>query len=163
MRAAVHVHPKVQRRLTAMESRPNAPATAARRARQIIDRLARGEPLSLSGRMSSQSDRRVKNSLKFNLGKGFRLICIRDKQVIHCLFLGNHDDCDVFLDSHGKGGLGKPEISNPEKENLSSLMQKEAVPVNLSPVNTMPGDDCHGSGFFPTQKQLRRIFKGLTR
>ncbi|HCY83747.1 MAG TPA: hypothetical protein DHV36_01270 [Desulfobacteraceae bacterium] len=100
MAEQVRIYPKLERQLGMMERQGNVPAVAAQRARQIIEALIRGEGSSASGLMRAKSDRRVKNSLKFNLGQGFRLICIKEKKTITMMFAGDHDSSDAWLDAN---------------------------------------------------------------
>ncbi len=113
----VYITPRLERQLEQMAQQTNAPAVAAQRARQIIDSLIRGnapvpgctleveldgEDLAGTGLLRYRKDKRVKNSLKFNLGKGFRLICIKEKKEIYVMFVGDHDSSDAWLDHFTK-------------------------------------------------------------
>ena len=100
MAELIRIHPKLERRLNALERQGNTPAVAATRARQIIGALIQGEGATGPGLMRARNDRRVKNSLKFNLGQGFRLICIKNKKDITVMFVGDHDSCDAWLNTH---------------------------------------------------------------
>lgn len=157
MAGQVHIHPKVERQLSALARQANAPANAAGRARAIIRRLSRGESPSTSGHMRPKSDRRVKNCLKFDLGQGFRLICIWEKGVIYVFFVGDHDSSDAWLDHYTRK---KPHKTDLEMDILST------------------GSACAGGNGprkrrdFPREKDplpeeipqelLRRVFRGLT-
>ena len=76
MAIQVNVHPKVERQLTALEKQANKPCVPAARARCIIGALIRGMPLASAGLMKRKTDKRLKNCLKFDLGLGYRLVCI---------------------------------------------------------------------------------------
>jgi len=98
----VHLHPKLERELTAMEGRANAPSIAAGRARKIIKAMIEGQTSQASGLFRARSDARVKNSWKYDLGAGYRLICIRTKQIIYIMHLGDHESCDAWLNNNSK-------------------------------------------------------------
>lgn len=129
----VYVTAKLERQLEQMARQTNAPAVAAQRARQIIDSLIGGyapipgfsegtgpdgpwgsdgsdgadgpDPVG-AGLLRYKKDKRVKNCLKFNLGKGYRLICIKEKKEIFVMFMGDHDSCDAWLIIlHGNGPI----------------------------------------------------------
>ncbi len=102
MAAEVHLHPKLERELTAMEGRTNAPSIAAGRARKIIKAMIEGQTSRASGLFRARSDARVKNSWKYDLGAGYRLICIRTKQIIYIMHLGDHESCDAWLNNNSK-------------------------------------------------------------
>lgn len=158
MTAPVHVHPKVERQLSALSRQANAPANAAGRAREIIRRLARGESPATSGRMRPKSDRRVKNCLKFDLGKGFRLICLREKGVIYVFFVGDHDSADTWLDHYTR--------KKPHKTDLSmDLLSMEPVrsnrPVCRNETGNAGASDEESRPEEIPQELLRRVFRGL--
>lgn len=98
----VHLHPKLERQITVMESQANAPSIAAGRARKIIEAMIEGQTSQASGLFRARSDTRVKNSWKYDLGAGYRLICIRTKQIIYIMQIGDHESCDVWLNNNSK-------------------------------------------------------------
>ena len=98
----VHLHPKLERQITAMESQTNAPAIAAGRARKIIEAMIEGQTSQVSGLFRARSDTRVKNCWKYDLGAGYRLICIRTRQIIYIMQIGDHESCDAWLNNNSK-------------------------------------------------------------
>lgn len=161
MGAQIHVHPKIERKLTCLERQANAPALAAERARRIIHRLTRGISPSSAGLMRPRPDRRVKNSLKFNLGSGFRLICIREKSRIHIMFVGDHGSCDAWLDHHSK--------KKPHKHPLDADIFTIDTPCTDQTVqlpspglpNLAAASSDDQSLEQISQKSLRRVFRGI--
>ncbi len=154
----VHIYPKIERQLTALEARANAPAFAAERARQIIATLIRDGNLTNSGLLRRRSDRRVKNCLKFNLGSGFRLVCIKEKNHLFVMFVGHHDACDTWLDTYRKKRPHKTDrsmIAFPVDTDPGGHTEKKIRPVTDVSLTEEPR--------FPeiSQKDLRRVFNGL--
>ncbi len=157
--AEVFIHPRLRRQLADMVPREGGPtqpsAIAAHRARQIIDRLAQGVRPPSCGRMSPRPDKRIKNSLKFDLGSGFRLICIRERSAIHVMFVGNHDRCDAWLNHHIR--------STPLKVPLSTGIRHPSPPRDGDPEAGPPPSITEEE--FPytqvSQKLLRKIFCGI--
>lgn len=152
----VRIYPKLQRQLTQMERQGNAPAVAAQRAKQIIDALIRGQATAAAGLMRSRGDKRVKNSLKFNLGQGFRLICIKEKKNITVMFAGDHDSCDAWLDAHTRK---RPHRTGTQMTVFSVEKTREADLLPGPPEYSPPEDD-------PTTRDipehlLRQVFRGL--
>lgn len=168
----VYISLKTQRRLDQMAGQTNAPAVAAERARQIIDSLIRGQvPVpgvaegigsdgpdgpdpANAGLMRYKKDNRVKNSLKFNLGRGYRLICIREKKEIYAMFVGDHDSSDAWLDHFTRKRPHKTE----QAMQVFSVETPGAAPVRPSVPEPEAGPDPMPE--IP-QEILRQVFRGL--
>ncbi len=152
----IHIHAKVEKDIEQMESLDNAPAIAAMRARSIIRDLTDGAKPSMAGRLTSSKDARIKNLYKFNLGKGYRLITIKEKKILFIMFIGDHDQCDRWLHSHSKRAphrkplpLNIYEVNHSRKDDTLVLAQQENgtnVPEVLKNIS---------------QKELQKIFCGL--
>ncbi|MDA8135279.1 MAG: hypothetical protein M0T82_11690 [Desulfobacteraceae bacterium] len=106
----IHVHPKVEKLLAQMEALEKAPSIAAKRARAIIQSLVDGAAPSHAGRLSKKKDARIDNLFKFDLGSGYRLVCVKEKFCIHILFVGSHDHCDTWLDANSRKKPHKTEV-----------------------------------------------------
>jgi len=111
MIARIYVHPKVEKLFSQMEAQEKAPSIAARRARIIIQSLLEGVQSSHAGRLSKKKDARIDNLFKFDLGSGYRLVCIREKDTIYILHIGSHDNCDAWLDANSRKKPHKAEVS----------------------------------------------------
>ncbi|MFH2092742.1 MAG: hypothetical protein ABIJ31_10300 [Pseudomonadota bacterium] len=159
MLSRVYVHPKVEKTLEQMKTKEKAPSIAAKRAWSIIRNLVKNNTFSQAGLLSKKKDARIKNLFKFNLGSGYRLVCIKEKDSIHVLFAGSHDNCDTWLDRYSS--------KSPHKTNGS---------MNVYGVDTVEASDKTGSGkpesageidcdsFLVstiTQEDLKKVFKGL--
>ncbi len=157
MATRVYVHPKVERQLAALEKQAKNSSIAANRARRIIDALIRGMRLASAGLLKRKIDRRVKNCLKFDLGKGFRLVCIKEGNFIYVLFVGDHDNCDNWLDNQNKKITNRIDL-----EMGSYILGKNSTPMSKKVVSkpVCVDDFCFCQ---ISQKDLRRVFKGLTR
>ncbi|MDD9304257.1 MAG: hypothetical protein HUK40_18680 [Desulfobacter sp.] len=155
MPTQVHIHAKVERQLAALEKQGKTRSIAADRSRRIIDALIQGKNPAGAGLLKRKTDRRVKNCLKFDLGAGFRLICVSEGKNIHVLFVGDHDSTDNWLDNHRK--------KRPHKTELA--MHSYTVGKGCDRLSKLPGtvNDVLGDpGFFQlSQEDLRRVFKGL--
>ncbi|GEM_PF-6017568 len=82
----VHIHPKVEKLIKQMRKQGKVPLIAAKRTEIIIKNLVQGVRPIMAGFFSK--DARIKNLYKFNLGSGYRLICIKEKYNIFILFIG---------------------------------------------------------------------------
>ena len=149
------IHHQVNRQLLKMGRRDDASKTISVRARKIIDNLVKGVPLSSTGRFKFKTDRRLKDSIKFDLGVGFRLICIRKQKYIHVVYLGDHDSCDTWLTHHGR--------RKPYKNGQYTNITRPCRPLT-SPLESISGQDSSNEDMVCSeipQKYLRQIFKGL--
>ncbi|WP_321493408.1 hypothetical protein [uncultured Desulfobacter sp.] len=158
MAQEVHLHPKLERQLTAMQNQVNAPSIAADRAQKIIKAMIEGRTSQAAGLFRARSDARVKNSWKYDLGAGYRLICIRDRQIIYVMYVGDHESCDAWLNSNSKKQPQNTEIkmtaftirNNPEIYDFQTVCsmdpEADSDDQNLTPI---------------PQEYLRRVFCGL--
>lgn len=150
----IYVYPKVYRQLSGMERQHHTPAIAAQRARRIIRALIRGETPAKNGLLCPRRDNRLENCLKFNLGSGFRLICIKDRKRIYVMFAGDHGNCDAWLDNYRK--------KNPHKKpGMERFPVKD--PGRPRPIPPQPPGICSEKDDFGriSQKDLRHVFRGL--
>lgn len=149
----LHIHPKVAKTLDQMKSLDNAPKIAAQRAESIIGALIKGVRPARAGRLSISRDARIRNVFKFNLGKGFRLVSIKDEKDIYILFVGSHDRCDTWLTANSKKKPHQTEVALD-----SYCIGTEASAYSSGPGNrTAEPDDLPGI----SQEDLRRVFSGL--
>ena len=115
----VNISFKVERQLAALERQGKSLSIVAIRSRRIIDELMKRESSTSAGLMKRKIDRRVKNCFKFDLGSGFRLICVREGKNIYILFVGDHDSADNWLDNYRKKKPYKTDIKMHSRQPLS--------------------------------------------
>ena len=159
----VEVHQKVEKTLEQMSLLDNAPKYAALKAQSIIQALVGGTRLTHAGRLSQHKDVRIKNLYKFDLGKGYRLVTIKEKGVIFVLFIGTHDQCDRWLDANSKK---KPHLT--PIPTISYAVDDVSGDTDCGAV--VCGEDDSGDevdmecDYFPdvSQDALRKVFCGLT-
>ena len=156
MIAKIQVHSKVEKAIQQMKNHDNAPKFAALRARKIIGALINGIHLSHAGWLSKRKDMRIKNMFKFNLGKGYRLVSIKEQDTLYILFVGNHDQCDRWLDKHRKKKFHK--IPMPLNIYGVSNLHK-----NIPQRRVYPDRNNDDTEYLPdiTQEDLRKVFCGL--
>ncbi|MBA3010181.1 MAG: hypothetical protein KKF12_03335 [Proteobacteria bacterium] len=151
----IQVHPKFERQLAVLERQGTTRSIAAQRARRIIEALTQGDSPASAGLLKKKTDRRVKNCLKFDLGAGFRLICIIERKIIYVLFVGDHDSSDNWLDNYSKKKPHKTELEMNIYSVDNQCAQISGTPAPMEDVFENPGFSQ------VTQKELRRVFKGL--
>jgi len=96
----VYVHTKVEKEIQRLQNQETTPAFAAKKADHIIRSLASGTKPALAGKLTKSGDARMKKCLKYDLGKGYRLICVKERKTMYVLYTGSHDSCDTWLDKH---------------------------------------------------------------
>ncbi len=154
----VHLHPKFKKQLAAMKGQANAPSIAAGRARKIIEAMIEGQTSQASGLFRARSDARVKNSWKYDLGAGYRLICIRTKQIIYIMHLGDHESCDAWLKNNSK-----KQPQNTEIKMITCTIHDNPKPADFQTVRSPdPKPDFDDQYLTPIpQEYLRKVFCGL--
>ena len=72
---------------------------AAREAESVITRLLHERLMFISRNDATKNGEcRMKNCVKYDLGHGYRMITIRDRDILHISFVGTHDECDRWLE-----------------------------------------------------------------
>ena len=165
----LHIHPKVEK-LLQKKNRTSARGIAARRASRIIESLRSGVCVTVAGPLSHTKEVRVKRTFKYDLGKGFRLITVKKKSDLYVLFLGDHDQCDRWLDTYSKKKPGNTDIelnSYPVGEPFGREGSAPDCTAAGEPANEFAGEsENRGAEDWEhrlTQKQLRKVFCGLVR
>lgn len=103
----VHYNPKFEKRLNSLKKSENRVASAAKKAEEIITSIINnGEvPLSMQGKFTNHGEARIKNCIKFDIGKGYRLVCVKEKDHLFLLYIGSHDDCTTWIENNKKLNL----------------------------------------------------------
>ena len=100
-------------------------APAARHAQAIIDRFAdggRSDP-KLMGRLTRYGDARIKNCVKFDLVRGYRLVGMMLDQGIAFLYVGSHDECDHWI----RNNAGMEPILDKKRNKVAEMRERTAV------------------------------------
>ena len=69
---------------------------------------------------TKKGEQRRKNCIKYDLGGGYRLVSIKEKQHLYLVFLGNHDETDHWFLRHGDDPLD-PAATNWSHEEMTSV------------------------------------------
>lgn len=87
--------------LQQLEKSDKKGALAAARAEEIIRHLTtRGvTSLELKIKLTKHGELRMRNCCKFDLGSGYRLICLKRQDCFFLLYIGSHDECDRWLNN----------------------------------------------------------------
>jgi hypothetical protein len=137
-------------------------APAARHAQAIIDQFINGgiRNLKNAGRFTKYGDARIKNCVKFDLVRGYRLVGILLDQGIAFIYVGSHDECDHWIKNNAwlEPNLDKKrnrvvKIREPAPDEIEAQCVLEMDPLESDYDKLVLGD--------LTEQDLRKIFCGL--
>ncbi|MCL5406637.1 MAG: hypothetical protein M1398_07960 [Deltaproteobacteria bacterium] len=137
-------------------------APAARHAQTIIDRFVEAGLFDprLMGRLTRYGDARIKNCIKFDLVRGYRLVAALLDHGIAFLYVGSHDECDHWL----KNNAGLKPILSKKRNRVVAAGESAAVEIleeNELEMNAREPDYDERLLRNITEKDLRKIFCGL--
>lgn len=155
----VHSNPKFEKRLNALKQSEKMAVSAARKAEDIINTIIQnGEtPLSMSGKLTRHGEWRIRNCIKFDIGKGYRLVCVKEKEHLYLLYAGTHDDCSAWIENNRN--------YSPDPEKKNSIIHRVCITGNSDHDPSCPSEnDPDYEDLLMqriTDKELQHIFKGL--
>ena len=155
---SVSIDPKLRKRLTELRKQGGTSSFAAKKADDLISRLLlRGRDCTHEiGRLTKNGEFRIRQCKKFDLGNGFRLICLRQGHHFIFLFIGTHEECHRWLERN-KG------LRYEMDENHQDVFISRDVPEPFVPVEEIDPADAYENQLLQRidDKMLRRIFCGL--
>lgn len=133
----------------------------AEHAAAIIQQWVSGEinnPRKLN-RNTRYGEARIKNCLKYDLVEAYRLLAVMDGESLIFVFIGNHDDCDQWLD-HNKGW--EPEL---EKRRTTILPVQHPIFRSIAEEPAAEEGEAAEDYFLAEipERDLRIIFSGICR
>ncbi len=132
---------------------------AVRKADAIIDKLLFEGRINSNeiGKVTSHGELRIKKCIKYDLGSGYRLVCVKQGYQLVLLYVGTHDDCDRWLNSN----RGLHPLIDKESHKISSV--REIVPeVPLPQEEPEPEIDYDELMLGQLDdRSLRWVFRGL--
>ncbi len=149
----VKVTASFQRFLERHRRRPGRPAEAAHKAERILSALAAGDELCPweAGTLTRFGDARIRGCVKFELGGGYRLICHRRGGVLVALFLGNHEECHVWL----RANTGIAEVAGEIQAAPTRAGEPEDYEDRQHAESSPSAERAY------TDRELRTVFAGL--
>lgn len=89
-----------QKTLADMRRKGGVASKAAEEVDRIIGRLTEpgAQPADAFGQITRHGETRIPHCVKYQLGSGHRLVCVQTHNAIQLLFVGNHDECDRWID-----------------------------------------------------------------
>jgi len=131
---------------------------AARKAEEIIGRIVHDGRNSgfKFGRHTRNGELRIKNCIKYDLGNGYRLICLKREYHLIVLHIGTHDECSRWIERNKDITYDLDNASCEHiatKEVASPASPKEADPADMYEEELLKKAD---------DKVLRNIFCGIS-
>lgn len=155
----IHRDPKFDKCLNMLRERGGTALIAVKKSEEIINRMiTKGREHSHKiGKLTKNGELRIKHCIKYDLGNGYRLICIRKGYHLTYLFVGNHDDCSRWIER--KKGI-KYEIDNNYN---NMLLTKENMSMDFESVEEIDPAEAYEENIMKrvNDKILRTIFCGL--
>lgn len=130
---------------------------AAKKAEEIISRIVEeGRKNGFKfGRRTRNGELRIKNCIKYDLGNGYRLICLRREYHFIVLYIGTHDDCSRWLERN------KDLTYDLDNASCEYIATKE-VALPFSPKEADPADTYEEELLQKVNDRiLRKIFCGI--
>ena len=149
---------RFEKQLLALEKSDKRGALAIRQVKEIVANLMKNEALALKTKKTKKGELRLKNCRKYDLGSGYRLICLKQDDFLFLLYVGSHDECDRWLNRQRGGSFPvRVEGALPvggEKENSESLPRRQVLE---------PEDDEYEEQLLRKldDRMLRLVFSGI--
>lgn len=154
----VHRGKPFNKRLSSLRKSGGKASSVVEKAEQIMERLAASPetPPAWVHRHSRHGEARLERCWKFDLGSGYRLVYHRKGDHITFLYIGTHDDCDLWIKNHR--GL------QPEKNSATMLVAQDQASTGpeTADADMEPEPDYDEILMSKIDEKLfRRIFTGL--
>ena len=155
----IHREASFKKSLDALSRGDKTASQAALRAEDIIEKFASGDyhTVEIVNRRTKHGELRINGCRKYNLGGGYRLVCIKQGGHLVAAYVGSHDDCDRWIENNR--GF---ECELPSHNSLLFTLES---PASTHPSN--PEVEAHEPDYDDIlmeridEKILRRIFTGL--
>lgn len=153
----LHLTHRFEKQLEAMGRSHKMAVAASRKADAIIARLLENGqgPLNEAGKISRHGEHRIRNAVKFDIGKGYRMLGVKEEDDLTLLFVGTHDDCAAWIENNRR-------LETPCERTRIRTLEAEHGPASATPppASTEPDyDDLLLARI--TEQDLNVVFQGL--
>jgi hypothetical protein len=157
----IHRDPKFDKRLDGLPKEGKKAANAARKAREIIARMLnrKGQSPERFGGLTHYGEARIPNCLKYDLGAGYRMVCISREPHLFLMAIGTHDECHRWIENN-RGLDPAPDLFRVESLAVKNRPAKRPAADSKRPPAPPEGDFIFGENI--AERDLRRVFRGLT-
>lgn len=155
----IHYNTKFEKRLNALKKSEKMAVAAVKKAEEIINNIKNNieAPLSNLGKFSKHGEARIKNCIKFDIGKGYRLICVRKKDHLFLLYIGTHDDCATWIENN------RNLSPDPDNKNWITHSVTNSSEISVNHLSEGLLEDDYEDILLEkiTEKDLQSVFRGL--
>jgi len=98
----VYCSPKFIDNIEALRRQGGKSLTIAKKADRLIKKIVarRRNELFEVGKLTKRGELRIKHCRKYDLGDGYRLICLQEGKQLILLYIGTHDECSRWLEKN---------------------------------------------------------------
>jgi len=155
---SIHLTHRFEKQLSAMRRSEKMAVSASRKADAIINRLvANGHsPLHEAGKLSPHGECRIRHAVKFDIGKGYRMLGVKKDENLYLLFVGSHDTCAAWIENNR--GLENPGELNRIRTLKVALPRKNK---SVKPADSPEPDYDELLHARITEHDLHVVFQGL--
>ena len=156
---SLYLDPKFTKTLNELRKQGGISSIVAKKADDLIRRLLlRGRDCSAeTGRLTKNGELRIRKCKKYDMGNGYRLICLRKASSLILLYIGTHDECTRWLERNK--GLEYDINTAGEGPQLAKQISLEVEP-QIKKVD--PADEYEEKLISRIDdRMLRKIFSGL--
>jgi len=155
----IHREASFRRSLETLARGDKTASMAASRAEEVIEKLASGDyqAIEIVSRRTKHGELRISGCRKYNLGAGYRLVCVKQEGYLVATYVGSHDDCNRWIENNRGFELELPSLSDSllVSENCESNRRRDSENEEHEP----DYDDILMAKI--DQKILRQVFCGL--
>ncbi len=156
---SLYLDPKFTKTLNELRKQGGISSIVAKKADDLIRRLLlRGRDCSTeTGKLTKNGELRIRKCKKYDMGNGYRLICLRKASRLILLYIGTHDECTRWLERNK--GLEYDLNNAVENPLVTKQISLEAEPQIKK---TDPADEYEERLISQIDdRMLRKIFSGL--
>lgn len=154
----LHLTHRFEKQLEAMGRSHKMAVAASRKADAIIARLLENGqgPLNEAGKISRHGERRIRNAVKFDIGKGYRMLGVKEEDDLTLLFVGTHDDCAAWIENNRR-------LETPCERTRVRTLETDHEPDNEPPPHLASSEPDYDDLLLAriTEQDLNVVFQGL--
>ena len=159
MAVYIHREARFKRCLDILRRGDKKSAIAAERAEELVKKLLVEDLAFLEEvyNRTKHGELRIDKCRKYNLGSGYRLVCVEHGEDLFITYVGAHDDCDRWIENNRRF---EPELTPVREAPFSTEVREGAPPPpEAEPESEMDYDDILMQKI--DDNMLRKIFWGL--
>ena len=162
MSLVIHRTSRFNKLLEALRSADKKGMLAAAQAESIVENLAcmASRSPELAAKRTKHGELRVKKCQKFDLGSGYRLICVKEGAHLFLLYIGSHDDCDRWIANNRS-----VQLALESDDGTISFMEKKTGLLLMPPQEECreAESDAYEERLMAKldDKTLRHVFRGI--